>query len=143
MRTLDPCIRPADARTQQPCYAIIASSRRLPTLRILRHPNQSYVVTPFSFLVSLSEGICRLILCWATVTIALQLDLLPKLLRSLAGWSPLAWPPRAPDNAPFPFDDSLHALYRLLSFGQPLLPWLLWISAFVVASRQSSVAARQ
>jgi|GEM_PF-1396251 len=94
-------------------------------------------------LVSLSKGICRLILGWATVTIALQLDLLPKLLRSLAGWLPLAWPPRAPDNAPFPFDDSLHALYRLLSFGQPLLPWLLWVSAFVVVSWQSSVVGRR
>ena len=79
----------------------------------------------------------------ATITIALQLDWLPKLLRSAAGWLAFSGLPRAPDSTPSALDDSLHTLYRLLSFGQPLLPWLLWVGAFVVVSYQAAGGGQQ
>ncbi len=109
----------------------------------MHHPAKSYAARHLYSLADWLAPICRLLLLWATVTIALQLDVLPKLLRSAAGWLPAAWPPRAPDAAPFALDDSLHALYRLLAFNQPLLPWLLWVGAFAVVRRLSSVVNLQ
>jgi hypothetical protein len=75
----------------------------------------------------------RLLLIFASLVIALQTDLIPKLLRSLAGWASPQWPPQATDATPLTpglrLEDGLHALYTTLTMGQPLLPWLIWIGA--------------
>lgn len=91
----------------------------------------------------------RLLLALASLVIALQADLIPKLLRSLAGWATPQWPPQATDasllSPGLPLADSLHDLYATLSLGQPLLPWLVWIGAAVglLALTRPARGARQ
>jgi hypothetical protein len=79
------------------------------------------------------EWLLRIALALASLVIALQADLIPKLLRSLAGWATPQWPPQATDATPLTpglrLEDGLHGLYATLSLGQPLLPWLVWIGA--------------
>ncbi|HEU5424900.1 MAG TPA: hypothetical protein VFU72_15245, partial [Nitrolancea sp.] len=63
----------------------------------------------------------RLLLVCASLVIALQADLIPKLLRSLAGWTTPQWPPQATDATPLTpglrLEDGLHALYTALTLG--------------------------
>jgi hypothetical protein len=71
----------------------------------------------------------QILLAGATLGIALQTDLLPKLLRSAGGWITPAWPLHIAETAPGDLDNVLTDAYHLLTLNQPLLPWLLWIGS--------------
>jgi hypothetical protein len=101
--------------------------RRPPTHSSLQTPRSSYarlssVRRPVQILLRLAIAVSALI-------IALQLGLIPKLARSLAGWA--AWPPQSPDTTPLwpGLDEALRAAYTTLSLGQPLTPWIVWLAS--------------
>jgi 4-amino-4-deoxy-L-arabinose transferase-like glycosyltransferase len=77
--------------------------------------------------------LARLLLGLGAAGVLLQLELAPKVARSLLGWGawlgaggPAAgWPVAAISS---PLDEPLAILYRALTFNQPLLPWLVWLA---------------
>ena len=81
--------------------------------------------------------LARVLLALGAAGVLLQLELLPKLARSLLGWGawlgaggPAAGLPQTAQASPL--DAPLYALYRALTLGQPLLPWLAWLAGAVL-----------
>ena len=81
---------------------------------------------PFPTLIAAS------LLGYGALVIALQLEVLQKIVRGVMGYGGWVWGGTLSDlptawSAPTILDDPLRALYNTLILRQPLLPWLAWV----------------